>query len=152
MSIRMPALRERLEDVPQLVEFLSKTLAVELGVPPVSFSREDMQRLQAYHWPGNVRELRNLIERALLLGRLPWETLSEESMAEAGTQSPVVSGRGFPPDWTLEQVEKNHMLRVLETTGGNKSEAARRLGVSRKTLERKLRSWSDTAENVDHGV
>lgn len=148
--IRMPALREHIEDVPELLDFLNKTLAVELGVPPISFSQEDILRLQEYSWPGNVRELRNLIERALLLGRLPWEALSGEPMGpQVGTAQGALN-QGFPIDWTLEQVEKKHMLRVLETTGGNKSEAARRLRVSRKTLERKLRSWPDTADNARH--
>lgn len=152
VTIRMPALREHLEDIPELVDFLSKTLAVELGVPPISFSREDIRRLQDYSWPGNVRELRNLIERALLLGRLPWDALSGEAVGTTTAQTLVAPAQGFPADWTLERVEKSHMLRVLEMAGGNKSEAARRLGVSRKTLERKLRSWPETAEKAGHSA
>lgn len=143
VTIRMPPLRERLEDISELLDFLNTTLAQELGVPPISFSDEDIARLRAYRWPGNVRELRNLVERALLLGRLPWDALPTENALPEASDTSHERGSVFPTDWTLEQVEQNHMLRVLETAGGNKSEAARRLGVSRKTLERKLRAYAD---------
>ena len=86
-----------------------------------------------------MRELRNVVERTLLLGKPPWESIdgSTESRPDLGPAE--ISG--FPANWTLEQVEKFHTLRVLGATHGNKSEAARRLGISRKTLERKLSSW-----------
>ncbi|MCZ6732137.1 MAG: sigma-54 dependent transcriptional regulator [Gammaproteobacteria bacterium] len=138
VTIKMPTLRQRPEDIPELVDFLGKTLAAELGVAPPTFSREDIHALQAYNWPGNVRELRNLIERAVLLGRLPSDIMSIQGSAP-GRESPTSP---FPAEWTLAEVEKSHMRRVLESAGGNKSEAARRLGISRKTLERKLRSDS----------
>jgi DNA-binding NtrC family response regulator len=138
VTIKMPTLRQRPEDIPELVDFLGKTLAAELGVAPPTFGREDIHALQAYDWPGNVRELRNLIERAVLLGRLPSDIMSIQGSAP-GRESPTSP---FPAEWTLAEVEKSHMRRVLESAGGNKSEAARRLGISRKTLERKLRSDS----------
>jgi two-component system NtrC family response regulator len=142
VMIRMPTLRQRPEDIPELVDFLAKALASEFGVQPLTFGREDIQALQAYDWPGNVRELRNLIERAVLLGRLPSDIIPSQASdpGRAPTTSP------FPGEWTLAQVEKSHMRRVLEGAGGNKSEAARRLGISRKTLERKLRSDSAVAQ------
>jgi DNA-binding NtrC family response regulator len=138
VTIKMPTLRQRPEDIPQLVDFLGKNLAAEFGVAPPAFGREDIQALQAYDWPGNVRELRNLIERAVLLGRLPSDIMSGQQ-STLGHESKTSS---FPVEWTLAEVEKSHMRRVLESAGGNKSEAARRLGISRKTLERKLRSDS----------
>lgn len=147
VTIRMPSLRERVEDIPELLDFLNKNLAQELGMSPVSFTQEDIARLQQYSWPGNVRELRNLVERALLLGRLPWDVLGGTSGSLNSTAVSNPETTGFPADWTLEQVEMKHMLRVLDTTGGNKSEAARRLGVSRKTLERKLRSRAAAAQD-----
>ena len=147
VTIRMPSLRECVEDIPELLDFLNKNLAQELGMSPVSFTQEDISRLQRYAWPGNVRELRNLVERALLLGRLPLDALGGTSASPDSSAASNAETTGFPTDWTLEQVEMKHMLRVLDTTGGNKSEAARRLGVSRKTLERKLRSRATAAQD-----
>ena len=97
--------------------------------------------MQAYPWPGNVRELKNVIERSLLLGKLPGDFFSGAAI-RSGEE--VGAGQGLPLGWSLGQVEKHHMLRVLESNAGNKSRAARSLGVSRKTLERKLKSWSET--------
>ena len=78
-----------------------------------------------------------MIERSLLMGSLP-----AESLGQAGTAT--VHDGGLPLDWTLAEVEKHHLLRVLDAANGNKSEAARRLGVSRKTLERKLKTWAES--------
>ncbi len=144
VTVRMPPLRERVDDMPGLVEFLSHQLAVELGLEPIRISTEDIARLQQYSWPGNVRELRNLLERALLLGRVPWDALGIPP-GPAGADPQSGGRQGFPLNWTLDQVEKAHTLRVLEQTAGNKSEAARRLGVSRKTLERRLRAFAAEA-------
>jgi DNA-binding NtrC family response regulator len=140
VTVRLPPLRERTEDIPALLEFLSGSLMVELGAGRLSFSEQDIRRLQQYEWPGNVRELRNLLERALLLGRVPWDALGSAPTAIAFSPRAGEHAPGYPAQWTLAEVEKTHMLQVLEAAGGNKSEAARRLGVARKTLERKLRA------------
>ena len=136
LTLTVPPLRDRLEDVAELARHFSEQLSRELGVEPIPFSHEDVRALETYAWPGNVRELRNVIERSLLLGKLPAQTLAADEEARRP------AGGGLPVDWTLAEVEKHHMLRVLEAAEGNKSEAARRLGVSRKTLERKLKAWS----------
>jgi len=138
LVICVPPLRERVEDVAELARHFSQALARDLGVPPVPFEHADLRALEHYAWPGNVRELRNVIERSLLLGKLPAELLGEIARA-----AEPAAGGGLPLDWTLAEVEKHHMLRVLDAAAGNKSEAARRLGVSRKTLERKLKAWAD---------
>ena len=144
VHIRLPALRERTDDIAELLEFFVRRLAIELRVKPHNFGTEDLHRLQSYAWPGNVRELKNFVERTLLLGRPPWESIAGAATAEArpGTAA------GFPLEWNLDQVERQHTLRVLDAAGGNKSEAARRLGVSRKTLERKLSAWPDTEHSA----
>jgi two-component system NtrC family response regulator len=125
-----------------MVGIFMQSLALELGVKPFSFSQDDLARLQTYRWPGNVRELKNLVERALLLGSFPWEAVSANS-GQAESAAPIQTASEFSADLTLEQVEKQHMLHVLNAADGNKSEAARRLGISRKTMERKLRSWPE---------
>jgi len=142
LSIKVPPLRDRVEDVAELAEHFSHRLSEELGVPPLPLNADDVERMQRYPWPGNVRELKNVIERSLLLGRQPGDcfpALAPGSAAD-GAAAP---GDATPVDWTLAEVERHHMLRVLEDAAGNKSAAARRLGVSRKTLERKIKRWRE---------
>ena len=137
MPIEMPPLRSRPEDIELLANYFIKVFAKKLRIDALKISPDMLARLQAYEWPGNVRELRNFIERSLILGYFPKEDLplnldlDERETAAEDTQ-----------DESLEQVEKAHILRVLNSCSGNKSEAARRLGVSRKTLERKCMAWS----------
>lgn len=140
VTITMPPLRERLADIGELARNISEKLSLELGFPGIPFSHEDLRCMQAYEWPGNVRELKNVIERCMLLGKLPGDCCGSTGGFQAASADSRGRG-GYPLDWTLEQVHKQHMLRVLKSVGGNKSEAARRLGVSRKTMERKLRAW-----------
>ncbi len=132
IHIDLPSLRSRREDIPILVDHFVQALSVELGVPPVRLSAATMAKLSDYAWPGNVRELKNVLERTLLLGIDPVQSLQQL------TQTPVENNNSYSLDWTLEQVKQHHMAQVLEASGGNKSEAARRLDISRKTLERKL--------------
>jgi len=137
MPIEMPPLRSRPEDIELLANYFIKVFAKKLRIDPLKISPDMLARLQAYEWPGNVRELRNFIERSLILGYFPKEDLplnldlDEREHTAEDTQNE-----------SLEQVEKAHILRVLNACSGNKSEAARRLGVSRKTLERKCMAWS----------
>ncbi|MCJ7555610.1 MAG: sigma-54 dependent transcriptional regulator [Gammaproteobacteria bacterium] len=132
IHIDLPSLRSRPEDIPLLVDHFIKSLSIELAVPPVKLSARNMDKLQSYSWPGNVRELKNVLERTLLLGIDPEQSLQQLN----GTRAE--SNASYSLDWTLEQVKQHHMAQVLEASGGNKSEAARRLDISRKTLERKL--------------
>jgi DNA-binding NtrC family response regulator len=99
-------------------------------LPTVPLDDDIVARLQTYDWPGNVRELKNLVERSLILGCFPLDALSEAGVKETAASAAA-----------LDAVEKSHILEVLAASGGNKSEAARRLGVSRKTVERKLAQW-----------
>ncbi len=133
LSIHVPALRARREDVAPLVQHFNESLAGELGLRPIAFGEEDLDKLRRYDWPGNVRELRNVIERALLLGELPSECCNVEPAAT--TEQPA----GYPAQWSLAEVQLHHLRSALEAANGNKSAAARTLGISRKTLERKLR-------------
>jgi DNA-binding NtrC family response regulator len=141
LPIHVPALRERAADIPLLVAHFMRMLSPELGAAPLPVSAEDLKRLQTYHWPGNVRELRNLVERALLLGRpllecCDWDA---ESRQPGNDELPR---QQFPLTWSLSEVSKQHVLSVLKSVHGNKSEAARRLHISRKTLERKIQVWN----------
>lgn len=135
LPIEVPALRDRVEDIPLLVEHFFDLLTADMRVAPVELMHTDWERLRRYPWPGNVRELRNVIERTLLLGRLPADSLR----GEVEENLPATSG--FPLHWTAEAVERAHIEAVLASLNNNKSAAARQLGVSRKTLERKQNLW-----------
>ena len=130
VEVTLPALRERPEDLPLLVEHFMAQLAPYLDVPHLALDSRTLSRMAAYDWPGNVRELKNFVERSLILG---WFDLGPEPKASA-----LPAGAA---DETLESVEKRHILAVLAACDGNKSEAGRRLGVSRKTLDRKCQAW-----------
>ncbi|PVV17071.1 MAG: sigma-54-dependent Fis family transcriptional regulator, partial [gamma proteobacterium symbiont of Ctena orbiculata] len=136
LSLRIPALRERKEDIPLLVKHFVETLSAELGITPPQMGEADLVRLLDYDWPGNVRELKNVIERCLLLNKSP-------SLCMMGSEAVGAQSAPFDPSKTLllEAIEKQHILKVLDLEGGNKSAAARVLGISRKTLERKTQAW-----------
>ena len=136
IRVAVPPLRERRDDIPLLAAHFVKKLSAEIGVQPVDLGAGQFSELQAHDWPGNVRELRNVVERSLLLGRLPADSLPKRAVPD------IAEPPDYPLDWTLEQVKCHHMARVLEDSGGNKSAAARRLDISRKTLERKLGALS----------
>jgi len=135
VPLPVPPLRERGRDIELLVQHFMEQFASELRLAPVQLLHTDWQQLSAYHWPGNVRELRNLVERTLMLGELPSDSLRNSK------DNHLVIGQGYPLDWTMERVERAHIEAVIESVGNNKSAAARLLGVSRKTLERKQALW-----------
>jgi DNA-binding NtrC family response regulator len=130
ITVHMPLLRDRVGDIPELAELFMGKFSRQLGVTPLPLSEQVLFNLARYDWPGNVRELRNLIERSLILGEFPPEF--------AGTADET----GAEPVESLHAVERRHILTVLEACGGNRAEAARRLGVSRKTIDRKCAMWN----------
>jgi two-component system NtrC family response regulator len=132
VHILLPGLRERPEDIPVLVQHFMQRVADEFGMPPVTLDDAELARLRARDWRGNVRELRNFVERTVLMGGPP------DDGPSAPDAAPEPDAGAYPVDWTLEQVKQAHILRVLAQNGGNRSATARQLGVSRKTLERRL--------------
>ena len=139
MPIEIPPLRLRVDDILALARHFIGQLSSKLRVEPLPLVADIEQRLQAYDWPGNVRELRNFIERSLIMGYFPVESLPA-TWREESEQPALVPEPGQSSD-SLEEVEKTHIMKVLQAANGNKTEAARRLGVSRKTLERKTALW-----------
>lgn len=128
MQIHLPPLRDRGDDVQELAALFMHELSQQLGMPPVPINDGSRASLARYEWPGNVRELRNLIERTLILGSFPADF---PGMAESEQKG----GK------TLADVERRHILAMLQETDGDREEAARRLGISRKTIDRKCASW-----------
>lgn len=138
IPIHLPALRERGDDILLLAEHFITALCLDHDLARPELSRELKDRLLTHPWPGNVRELRNAIERALLLGeegKLRAEDLFMETPAK-----PAAAGSGLLPfPAPMEAIELAAVRAMLERTGGNKSAAARRLGISRSRLHRALR-------------
>ncbi|RKT46350.1 sigma-54-dependent transcriptional regulator [Thiocapsa rosea] len=145
VDLRLPPLRERKGDIEHLARYFLQVLSAELGVPTPELTAWDLQQLTRYDWPGNCRELRNVIERSLLLGS-PVAQYVWESTAHTPEESASVA-----PTSSLEAVQRSHIMNALCVAGGNKTVAARALGVSRKTVERKLKEWSDEASAAQPG-
>jgi len=129
LNIAMPPLREHKGDIRELAEMFMQKLSQELAVPPLPLDSLALSYLTDNDWTGNVRELRNVIERSLILGVFPGSQVTDDTRA----QNPELE--------TLEAVEHRHILDVLRQSNGNRAEAARRLGVSRKTIDRKCAQW-----------
>ena len=138
VEVVLPPLRERIEDLPDLVDYFIGQLAARLGVAELPHDEAALARLARYSWPGNVRELKNLIERSLILGYYADDFAPDEA---AVAVPPAPTFLDAADEDSLAAIERRHILGVLEICKGNKSEAARRLGVSRKTLERKCAAW-----------
>lgn len=136
LSMKVAPLRERAEDIEALFTRFAQGFATSLGLPPPRLGRAALRRLQGHAWPGNVRELRNLVERAMLLGQAPEACLRFIARDPCALQDE--GGSGYPLELPLAEVRRRHMDRMLRACRGNKSEAARRMGISRKTLERQL--------------
>ncbi|WP_261835471.1 sigma-54-dependent transcriptional regulator [Vibrio ishigakensis] len=144
LRIDVKPLRERKQDIQDLVPFFTRILAKELGIEEPKWAHQDIQALMGYNWPGNIRELRNLIERSILLRQSPASQLLGIEVAQPiSVDTPELGEEGYPLEWSLKEVEKAHILSVVEKHQGNKSAAARDLGVARKTLERKFKEWGN---------
>ncbi|MEY6433881.1 sigma-54 dependent transcriptional regulator [Thioalkalicoccus limnaeus] len=138
IDLRLPPLRERKDDIPRLAEHFLTILSAELGVPKPELTAWDREQLIRYDWPGNCRELRNVIERSLLLGKPPSCYIAATD--PAGTPDRPVT-EATPR--SLATMQRSHIMNALLAAGGNKTLAARSLGISRKTVERKLKEWAD---------
>ncbi len=144
VTLNVPLLRERKEDIPLLAQHFLNTFAEKNRKQIKGFTPQAMDQLLKYDWPGNVRELMNAVERAVVLSRS--EYLDEQDLPlvikdALSDEEKSPSRDAVPADLPLEDVEKATILKTLESTDGNKSEAARRLGITRKTLHKKLKKY-----------
>ncbi len=145
VAIRLPPLRDRVGDLPLLVDHFLSVFAAENGKKIDGITPEALQALSGYDWPGNVRELRNMVERMVVLSRGDRLTLRDVPMHVRGGAD-VTSPRGGA--LSLEANEKQMIIRALKANGGNVTRAAAELGISRRTLHRKLNEYGlrDQAE------
>jgi len=138
--LRVPSLRERMEDVPLLAQQFVKKMAVELGRPNLQLSESAMQALMSHSFPGNVRELRNLLERAALMANS--DTLKADDFLFNLSPRPTEAAQPTPqPDVTMEEAERLLIERVLREEAGQVSNASKRLGIPRSTLYQKIKRY-----------
>lgn len=146
VTLNMPPLRERADDIPLLAQHFLWKYAEKNRKAVKGFSPQAMDMLLKYGWPGNIRELENAVERAVILMAGDYITERELPM---GIARPIAGGmekasKVFSTETRpLEEIEKEAILAALQDCGGNKSETARRLGINRKTLHKKLKIYGE---------
>jgi two-component system response regulator FlrC len=139
--IRLPALRERREDLAPLASVLLRKVGEELGRPDLELSTAAAARLVQFSWPGNVRELRNVIERAVILSEGKVIEPQHLWLETSGGPADAAPHAEHVPDKTLEQLEKMAIEQAISLEGGNRKRAAARLGIGLRTLYDKLRRY-----------
>jgi DNA-binding NtrC family response regulator len=141
IEIRIPPLRERVEDIPLLAAHFLEACSARNGKKIDRIADEAMDLLTRYHWPGNVRELKNAVERAFAYARGPF--ITPEDLPDAVLQgAPPQESGGFRA-WkrrTIERLERDFLIKALADHGGNVSQAAKALGIHRSSLQRLIRS------------
>ncbi len=144
LTLFVPALRERREDIPLLTQHFLELFAEKNRKQIKGLTPQAMDSMVRYDWPGNVRELMNAVERGVILCRGEYITEVDFPLSVSEATPPVpetAAAAELAADLPLEEVEKVTILKTLKSTGGNKSEAARRLGITRRTLHKKLKKY-----------
>ena len=149
VDIRLAPLRAHKEDIVDLVPHFVDVLSARLGLPPIDVTAEELQFLQAYEWPGNVRELRNFIERSIILGSLNVSALYPP-MPRGSPNGAQVDANALDDSapitiTDLPTLERRHIESTLSSVNGDKTRAAQLLGISRRTLERRVAEWAAQA-------
>jgi len=144
VSIRLPPLRERREDIPLLVDYFIKQLSKTHEKQIRGVTREARRALISYDWPGNVRQLRNVIESAIVVdtdGLIGADDLEGTDVLPAAAATHEVDGAASLIGRPLDEVEKYYIEQALKLTGGNREEAARMLGIGERTMYRKIKLY-----------
>jgi len=145
VALNVPQLKDRKEDIPLLAQHFLQMFATKNKKNIKGFTPQSMEKLVKYSWPGNVRELMNAVERAVVLSRSDYLDVDELALLMA--DSPNASGSeqpSLPENMPLDEVEKRSILEAINACSGNKSETARRLGITRKTLRKKLDKYGSS--------
>jgi Nif-specific regulatory protein len=149
LEIIVPPLRKRQTDITVLANYFLDRFCKETGRKYTGFHPDAMHTLLSYRWPGNVRELKNIIERAVVLGSEPLVLEQDLLLSKLNTtgESHIIAPDKQPErdlfiPLSLDDVERNHIIRTLEHTEWNKSLAAKQLGIERTTLDRKIKRYN----------
>ncbi len=144
IPLAFPPLRERVEDIPTVAQYLLEKVAADLGRGEVTLEPDSIKTLQSYSWPGNIRELRNVIERAVLLSEQRSISIKDLHFdGHSGNRSTYLDS-----SLTLSELEKQHIERVLQEERGRVEKAARRLGIPRSSLYQKLKKYQLESSRV----
>jgi DNA-binding NtrC family response regulator len=138
MTLQVPSLRARRGEIPQLAAAFVREFAERAGRTPAEFSREALALLCRYDWPGNIRELRNVCERAVVLSRGGQIRPEHLQLPNAPTVEIEPESGGLVPRAVIAELERQRLVETLEKTNGNQTQAARVLGISRRTLINRL--------------
>ena len=148
IKLRMPPLRERREDIPELLQHFVAEFAAQYQRVVKGFDAASMRRLAEYDWPGNVRELRNLVERHVALADGPLIHVDELEGAR-----PATAAGGLDADLpSLQELERRYILKVLERHGQNREKTAATLGINKSTLWRKLRQYEEDGGDIPREI
>jgi DNA-binding NtrC family response regulator len=141
VTIGLPPLRDRTDDIPILVEYFLKEISENKHTASRRISREVIDRLLVYRWPGNVRELRNTLESMLVLA--DGDIMTERDLPDRILASALAATatKELPTGLTMEELERMAIVHALEQSSGNRTHAAGKLGISVRTLQRKLRQY-----------
>ena len=135
VNVEMPPLREREEDIPILVRFFIRKYVDEFNKSKISMDEKALAILQRHSWPGNIRELENVVQRAIIMCE---NAIEVKDLPDYLKLAEPISDPSSALSKTLKEIEKEHILKVLNYVNGNKSKAAEILGIDRKTLRQKL--------------
>ena len=138
ISVHLPSLRERRDDIMPLANAFLKRFSAQANRTLTEFTSQAVERLTTFDWPGNIRQLQNEIQRAVLLSEGPAVNVTDLSISDIK----FIPTEGHDTGFTLlEGVERNAIIQMLKETAGNKLETAKRLGIGRQTLYNKIKAY-----------
>lgn len=149
LPLRLPPLRDRKEDIPILVDYYMNRISKKLNKKKFEISKSVMDKFLEYEWPGNIRELENVVELMVNTGRVSEDILRIQKVSIVSKNKTIESSIKFE-SMKLEDVEKNHIIKVLKSFSGNISLAAKAMGIGRNTLYRKMEKYHIECSSLEH--
>src|SRR5699024_9729688 len=146
LPLRLPPLRERRDDIPLLIDYFMEKISKDLNKKQVKISTEKMEKIMKYEWPGNVRELENFVELIINVEAVPVNIGRDKKDIPLNINSLENKEN---KDMSLDTMEKNHIIKVLEFHSGNITQSAKTLGIARNTLYRKIEKYNIDCSRIE---